>query len=330
MAGGLWTLGQTLRDACAGAMRAVGLMRLLGLAITPVTAHAEVADVVVTIKPIHSLVARVMEGVGAPTLLVEGAASPHSFSLKPSQVRAINAAAVFIRVSERLEPFTAKIVRSLPAGVELVTLVDIPGLHLLSQRKNGTFEAHRHDHAAADHADKDDAVDDSHIWLDPDNAKVIGNYVAGVLGARYPQHAAQFRTNAERLSAEIGALTSELEATTGPLRNKPFVVFHDAYRYFDARFDLDAVGSITVSPDVQPSAKRLTELRQKIRSLEAVCVFAEPLFQPRLVAAVIEDTDARAGTLDPEGTGLEPGPQLYFVLMRNLAASLKSCLAPAS
>jgi zinc transport system substrate-binding protein len=107
-------------------------------------------------------------------------------------------------------------------------------------------------------------------------------------------------------------------------------VFHDAYQYFDARFRLDAVGSITVSPEVQPSAKRLTELRQKIRSLKAVCVFAEPFCQPRLVAAVIEDTDARAGTLDPEGLSLEPGPHLYFQLMRNLAASLKACLAPAT
>lgn len=330
MAGALRTLGQTLRDARTGVLRVVGLIWLLGSAIAPMAAHAEVADVVVTIKPIHSLVGRVMEGVGVPTLLVEGAASPHSFSLKPSQVRAINAAAVFIRVSERLEPFTGKIVRSLPAGVELVTLVDIPGVNLLRQRENGTFERHRHDHAAANHADEDDVANDSHIWLDPDNAKVIGNYVAGVLGARYPQHAAQFRANAERLSAQVDALTRELEATTRPLRNKPFVVFHDAYQYFDARFDLDSVGSITVSPDVQPSAKRLTELRQKIRALDAVCVFAEPLFQPRLVTAVIEGTGARAGTLDPEGTSLEPGPQLYFVLMRNLAASLKSCLNPAS
>ena len=130
--------------------------------------------------------------------------------------------------------------------------------------------------------------------------------------------------------SSIDALTRELEATTQPMRGRPFIVFHDAYQYFELRFDLDAVGSITISPDVQPSAKRLTELRQKIRSLKAVCVFAEPLFQSRLVAALIEGTDARAGTLDPEGMGLEPGPQLFFMLMRNLAASLKSCLAPAT
>jgi zinc transport system substrate-binding protein len=289
--------------------------------------RAESIDVVVTIKPIHSLVARVMEGVAEPTLLVEGASSPHSFSLKPSHFRAIGKAGVFIRVSERLEPFTGKIVRSLPDSVRLVTLADAPGIKLRNQRTTGTFEAHGHDHDTA--APDEGAGRDSHIWLDPDNAKAIGINVASVLGERYPQYAARFKANAARLGADIDALTAELTAVTAPLRDRPFVVFHDAYQYFDDRFDLDAVGSITVSPDVQPSAKRLSELRQKIRSLQAVCVFAEPLFQPRLVAALTEGTDARAGTLDPEGMSLSPGPQLYFTLMRNLAANLKGCLAPA-
>jgi zinc transport system substrate-binding protein len=325
MAGASWSLGQTLFDAFAARLRQLVLATALAVGLFPAMARADVTDVVVTIKPIHSLVAQVMEGVGVPVLLVDGAASPHSFSLRPSQVRAINTAGVFIRVSERLEPFTGKIVRSLPEGVQLVTLVDVPGIKLLSRREDGTFE--NHVHAAGD---GHDTARDSHLWLDPDNAKVIGNYIAGVLAARYPQHADRFKANAERLGAEIDLLAGELEAATQPLRDLPFVVFHDAYQYFDARFRLDAVGSITVSPEVQPSAKRLTDLRRKIRSLKAVCVFAEPYFQPALVAAVIEDTHARAGTLDPEGLSLEAGPHLYFQLMRNLAASLKSCLAPAT
>jgi zinc transport system substrate-binding protein len=323
MAGAPWTLGQTLLGAFAARLRQFVLAT--ALVAVPAMARAEVTDVVVTIKPIHSLVAQVMQGVGVPVLLVDGAASPHSFSLRPSQVRAIPTAGMFIRVSERLEPFTGKIVRALPDDVQLVTLVDVPGIKLLSRREDGTFDDHVHAPG-----DSHDTVKDSHLWLDPDNAKVIGNYLAGVLSARYPEHAERFKANAERLSSEVDALTGELEAATNPLRDRPFVVFHDAYQYFDARFRLDAVGSITVSPEVQPSAKRLTELRRKIRSLKAVCVFAEPYFQPALVAAVIEETDARAGTLDPEGLSLEPGPRLYFQLMRNLAASLKSCLAPAT
>ena len=330
MAGGLWTLRGARLDVRKGSNPVLPLLLACLFAILPALACAAEPEVVVTIKPIHSLVARVMQGVGTPLLLVEGSASPHSFALRPSQVRAIDRAAVFIRVSERLEPFTGKLVRALPDDVRLVSVIDAPGLRLLHQRLSGTFEPHDHAGEEASAGENDRASADSHIWLDPDNARAIGRYVAEVLGARFPEHAAQFKLNAEQLDRDLEVLTAELGATTAPLRHRPFVVFHDAYQYFDRRFDLDAVGSITVTPEVQPSAKRLIELRSKIRDLNAVCVFAEPLFQPRLVSALTEGTDARAGTLDPEGLGLAPGPQLYFVLMRNLAAGLKACLAPAS
>jgi zinc transport system substrate-binding protein len=309
-----------------------GLSCLVAAALAGATAAAAADQgdlkVVVTIKPIHSLVTALMEGIGTPTLLVDGAASAHSFSLKPSGVRAINAADVFVRVSETLEPFTGKIVTALPDRVRLVTLTETPGLKLLDRRTSGTFESHAHDaDPGGDHAEPNDrAGTDGHIWLDPDNAKAIVAYLAKVLSERAPAHAPRLRANAEALNARIDALTARIEAETKPLKNKPFVVFHDAYQYFDRRFGLDAIGSITVSPQVQPSAKRLTELRRKIRALKAVCVFAEPLFQPNLVAAVTEGTDARTGTLDPAGTTLAPGADLYFALMRNLVAGLKSCL----
>jgi len=151
-----------------------------------------------------------------------------------------------------------------------------------------------------------------------------------VLSERAPADAARLKANAEKLDAKIDALAAEIATETKPLQDRPFVVFHDAYQYFADRFDLDPVGSITVSPEMQPSAKRLSELRQKIRSLHAVCLFAEPLFQPNLVAAVIEGTDVRTSTLDPEGVLLPAGAELYFQLMRNLAAGFRSCLGTAS
>jgi len=317
-----------------GWMKGLSCLVAAALAGATAAAAADQGDlkVVVTIKPIHSLVTALMEGIGTPTLLVDGAASAHSFSLKPSGVRAINAADVFVRVSETLEPFTGKIVTALPDRVRLVTLTETPGLKLLDRRTSGTFESHAHDaDPRDDHAEPNDRAGiDGHIWLDPDNAKAIVAYLAEVLSERAPAHAPRLRANAEALNARIDALTARIEAETKPLKNKPFVVFHDAYQYFDRRFGLDAIGSITVSPQVQPSAKRLTELRRKIRALKAVCVFAEPLFQPNLVAAVTEGTDARTGTLDPAGTTLAPGADLYFALMRNLVAGLKSCLDPSS
>jgi zinc transport system substrate-binding protein len=305
-------------------------MAALVLALLWLSAGQAMAElqVVVTIKPIHSLVAQLMEGIGTPSLLVDGNASPHTFSLKPSGVHAIDTADVFIRVSETLEPFTRKIAAALPESVHLVTLEDAPGLKLLYLRSGGTFEPH--EHGEGSHETEHGEAKDGHIWLDPGNAKVIVGYLAQVLSERAPADAARLKTNAEAIDAKIDALTSEIAAETKPLGKRPFVVFHDAYQYFSDRFGLDAVGSITVSPDRQPSAKRLSELRQRIRTLHAVCLFSEPLFQPNLVAAVGDGTDVHTGTLDPEGVLLPAGPALYFELMRNLAAGFKSCLGTAS
>ena len=291
--------------------------------------------VVVTIKPLHALVAQVMAGVGSPQLLVKGAASPHTYALKPSDARALNNADLIFRVSETVEAFMGKVAKSLPQRVELVTLQDAPGMRLLALRTGAaTFEAHAHgkgrEHGHR-HAkpDKGDAVD-GHAWLDPDNAKIMVGRIRQVLATKYPEHAAVFKANAAALETRLDALVAELESDFAPIADKPYIVFHDAFQYLERRFGLNVVGSISINPDVPPSAKRLTELRRKIQSLGAVCVFAEPSFDRRLVDSLIEGTNARTGTLDAEGGSLDPGPDLYFTLMRKLAGALKGCLSAAA
>lgn len=312
----------------------------LALAASVTPGWAAAPKVVVTLKPVHALVAGLMEGIGAPVLIVDGAASPHTFTLKPSAAKAIHDADIFIRVSPAVEPFTNKVAESLPASVTLVTLAGSPGIKLLDQRTGGTFEphdhAHEHDdehaHGAHDDHDDEDAHDakDGHIWLDPDNAKAIVKAVSAALAAASPENADRIKINAAKLDARIMALESEIAADLAGVKGRPFIVFHDATQYFERHFGLSASGSITVSPEVQPSVKRLSAVRKKIATLEAACVFAEPGFQPNLIAAVTEGTTARSGTLDPEAIALVPGPELYFDLMRAMAANLKSCLAGGS
>lgn len=293
-------------------------------------AGAEPPKVVVTIKPIHSLVSRIMDGVGVPQLVVEGSASAHTFTLKPSTARAIHDADVFVRVSDQLEPFTRKIVASLPANVTVLTLAGADGVKLLDRRQGGAFEKREHgkEHEEASGAagDHDEDGKDGHIWLDPQNAKAIATDVAKTLEARYPEYAGKFKANTAALVADIDALDSQLTAELKETRGKPFIVFHDATQYFEDHFGQKAAGSITVSPDVPPSAKRLTEVRHKLSSLGAICVFVEPNFQPKLVDAVTEGTNARSGTIDAEGQTLTPGPGLYVDLMRGVAHSISDCL----
>jgi zinc transport system substrate-binding protein len=270
-----------------------------------------------------------MDGLGKPALIVEGAASPHTFSLKPSAAKAIASADVFVRISESIEPFTTKVVRTLPKSVEVVTLAETEGLTLHDRRRGATFEQHDHGHGHGHSHDDDDEAKggkDGHVWLDPDNAKRMVDRIAAVLSAKAAAHKDKFEANATAAKAEIDQVTSEVAARMKPLAGRPFVVFHDATQYFERRFGLQAAGTITVSPDIQPSAKRLIAVRKRLKATEAVCVFSEPLFPERIVASVTEGTTARAGLLDPEALKLEPGPGLYAALMRSMAAGFEGCL----
>lgn len=295
-------------------------------AVSPAAAELKV---VVTIKPLHALVSQVMAGAGMPELLVQGAASPHTYALKPSDATKLSQADVFFRMSETMEPFTAKVAKSLPKTVQVVTLQTTRGLMLYQRRTGTTFDDHPDHSDGGGHHHSHDSTD-GHAWLDPVNAKVLADRIAQVLGAKEPAKADLFNANATALKTKLDDLSAELTRDLAPAAGKPYIVFHDALQYFDRRYKLRVVGSVSVSPEVPPSAKRLSTLRKKIVSLGAVCIFAEPQFDTRLVNNLVEGTRARTGTIDPEGSKIEPGPELYFTLLRNLARDLKACLlAPA-
>lgn len=307
-------------------------------------------DVVVSIKPIHSLVASIMKGVGEPKLIVDGAASPHTFSLKPSNAAAIEGADVIFWVGPGIEAFLEKLLDALAALATVVELEDAPGLQKLPFRESGAFEAHDdgheaaeahedddhphgdHDQPAADHADHDDDHHDhggfdTHLWLDPMNAKAMAAEIEKTLVSADPANAAAYQANGAALMKDIDALDTELKATIAPVKDRPFIVFHDAYQYFEHRYGVSVAGSITVSPETMPGAERVDQIHKKVKELGATCVFAEPQFEPKLVAVVTEGTPARSGTLDPEAATLKSGPGLYFELMRGLARSMKECLS---
>lgn len=419
---------------------------IAGLAAAPLHAEGEPPSpppsVVVSIAPVHSLVAGVMAGVGEPTLLVKGGASPHTYTMKPSDAAALAGAQVVFRVGPGLETFLDDPLKTLATQADVVDLSEAPGLRLLPLREGGVWEAHDHgheggedhgedhdhaaagaghdhdhdeehaaatpavdadhahgtageastaaephhdhDHAAApeathaaeDHADghdhdeaaghdddahgaaahgaqahdadahaayADEAHDaaephahahaddhDMHLWLDPRNAAAMTRAIVATLSDADPANADRYARNGEALEARIAALDETLAAALAPVRDKPFIVFHDAYQYLDARYDLDAVGAITLHPDRAPGAARIQEIRALLAERGAVCVFTEPQFEPRVVSRLVEDTGVRTGVLDPDAAAAHvPGPDLYFALMEDLSASLVTCLAGA-
>ncbi|NJM34586.1 MAG: zinc ABC transporter substrate-binding protein ZnuA [Rhodomicrobium sp.] len=306
----------------------------------------EPLNVIVTIKPVQSIAASVMDGAGAPQLLVKGSGSPHSYSMRPSDAKALNKANVVIRVSENLESFLEKPIKSLSKSARVVTLADLPGMKLLPIREGGAFEEHKHEEGHNDHGhghakkasgkkhdhghDDEHEAHDAHLWLSPDNAAAIADGLAAVFAELRPEQAGLFKANAEKLKQQLAALDEELRGRLAPIKGKPFIVFHDAYQYFEEHYGLEAAGSITVSPDRQPGAARLKAIRAKIAKSRSACVFSEPQFEPKLVATLIEGTDAKPGVLDPLGAALAEGKDQYFELMRGMAKSLNDCLAGSS
>jgi zinc transport system substrate-binding protein len=348
-------------------MRTFASTLLAGTALcsVPTVALAEI-EVVASIKPVHSLVAAVMEGVGEPALIVEGAGSPHTYSLRPSQAAKLESADLIFWIGPEIETFLGKPIEAIGADAKAIELIESHGLVRLGFREGGAFEGHEHgdddhdDHeamAASEHDDDHDHEEtaasehdddhgheetaasehdhdhgafDGHVWLDPENAKVIVHEIEEALVAQDPDNAATYEANAAAVTARLDALIGEVETMLAPVKDKGFIVFHDAYHYFERRFGVTAAGSITVSPDVMPGAERVREVQARIRDLGATCVFAEPQFEPKLVAVVVEGSDAQSGVLDPLGANLDDGPDLYFELIRNLATSMRDCLAEAS
>jgi zinc transport system substrate-binding protein len=302
---------------------AAGLLSTALPFLVATAANAEAPKVVASIKPIHSLVSSIMAGVGEPTLIVKGAASPHTYTMRPSDAEAISNAAIIFWVGEPLEKFLDKPLATLGAKALSVQLIEAPGVERLKPRTGGTFDPDRD----GDEAEAGSDEIDPHFWLDPENARAAAKEIALTLEKADPEHAAAYAANAQKLDAELVKLEEHIRTQLAPLGDKQFIVFHDAYHYFENRFGLKAAGSITVSPEVQPGAARIAEMEDKVRSLGAVCIYSEPEFEPKLVDTVAEGSNARKGVLDPEGGALTEGPDLYETLLLNLANDLDSCLS---
>ncbi len=308
----------------AKVMKRLLLLALFYLSALPASAAAP-PKVAVSIAPIHSLVASVTGRISTPELLMPPGASPHSYALRPSDARTLADADLVIWVGENLETVLAKPLANLGADARQLALFESPGLSRLPARRGGMWEADE-EHAA--HDSHGHGNEDLHLWLAPANARAIVDAVAAVLAEIDPERAALYRSNAKRTRQRIDGLESELRLRLEPVKALPYLVFHDAYQYFEHSFELHSVGTIAVDPDHRPGARRLAEVRQSVRERGVRCVFSEPQFRSSMVDVVVEGSGARHGVLDPVGSELSPGRELWFQLMENMASSLVSCLGP--
>lgn len=341
----------------------------LSAALLGSAAMADVPRVAADIAPIHSLVARVMQGVGTPDLIIPPGESPHGFSMRPSSAEALQEADVVFWMGHDLTPQLEDAIETLSKDAAVTELLDSDGIKLLDFREGALFEAHDHaghddhdghdehdEHGDEEHAEKDEhghddhdehAHDDHgdeghdehddhaghdhgdhdpHAWLSPQNASIWLNVIAAQLSATDPDNAGAYFANAAAARDEMAALSAEVTATLDPIRGGSFIVFHDAYQYFESDFDFAAAGAISIGDASDPSPTRIAEIQARIRDEGVDCVLAEPQFNAGLVSTVLEGTGASTSVIDPLGAELEPGPALYPQLIQNMANTLAECL----
>ena len=312
---------------------------LIGLLAFSTLAKADL-KVVTSIKPIHSLASYIMDGVGSPGLIVDGYNSPHSFQLKPSHAKMLEQADIIFWIGEDLENFLEKPLATIAKKAEKIELLEIKSIKKLKFRERNIFEEHEdhddhgHDAKKEEHDDhghdakKEEHDDheghghgeyDPHIWLDPINAKVILNEITEHLIENDSKNASTYKSNLAKALAKIDKLIIDVITETNT--DLSYVVFHDAYQYYENRFNVNILGAMTVNPDVMPGAEQIHEIHEVIEHDNVSCILSEPQFNPDIIKSIAKDTNVKTGVLDPLGANLKPGKDLYFDLIRNMSAS---------
>jgi len=321
---------------------------LIGLLAFSTISKADL-KVVTSIKPIHSLASYIMDGVGSPGLIVDGYNSPHNFQLKPSHAKMLEQADIIFWVGEDLENFLEKPLDTIAKKAEKIELLEIKGIKKLKFRERNIFEEHDdhghdtkkeehddhgHDAKKEEHDDhghdakKEEHDDheghghgeyDPHIWLDPINAKVILNEITEHLIENDSKNASTYKSNLAKALAEIDKLIIDVITETNT--DLSYVVFHDAYQYYENRFNVNILGAMTVNPDVMPGAEQIHEIHEVIEHDNVSCILSEPQFNPDIIKSIAKDTNVKTGVLDPLGANLKPGKNLYFDLIRNMSSS---------
>lgn len=308
--------------------------------------------VVTDIAPIHSLAAQVMGDLGAPDLLVGPSDSPHNFALRPSQANALQDADAVFWVGPDLTPWLESPLAELNKSGVSVRLLEVSGALELEPRDGPIFGAadhddhgdhedeHKDEHGDEGHAHKDEHEKkyddhghdehahgdvDPHAWLSPDNAALWLTVIADTLSKIAPEHEATFNANAAAAQTALSETVAEIKSTLAPVQGQPFVVYHDAYQYFENHFDLNSLGSVALSDAAAPSPKRIAELREHIQEDKLACAFSEPQLNTRLLDTVLEGEGVKVSVIDPLGSTHTPGPDLYSAMLRDVGQAFATC-----
>ena len=269
-------------------------------------------DVVVSIKPLHSLVSFIMQDVGKPRLLIDNNQSIHDYQLRPSQRRLLAKADIIIYASNQVETFIQPLQEHL-TDKTYIQLSAIDNIMLLNAR---SFK----------YADHDNRNKDGHIWLSTDNALYISQYITQRLIQHDSENAHIYQRNLTSLQTALTQLKKDIKRQLTPLQNKPYLVFHDAFQYFENEFNLKRGYYVATSANHKIGIKTITILRRHIQQENIRCIYYEPPHIPKLINTLSSGQDVELLPLEPLATTFPPGPDLYFKYIQHIADQFQSCL----
>lgn len=312
---------------------------LLSLALLGATAVAN-ADVLTTVKPLGFIANAITDGVTETKVLLPTSASPHDYSLKPSDVEQLQSAQLVVWIGEEMETFLEKSIEKLPKE-KVLTLEDVPAIKELVEHSGEEKEdkhdhkhdhkhehKHSHNHAHHDHSHDGHSHDeDWHIWLSPKASEHIAEQIAERLSQQLPEQKAKIAENLANFKTTLATKNSEIAKQLAPVKSKGYYTFHDAYGYFEDAYGLKSLGSFTINPTVAPGAKTLNAIKKSIAQKKAQCLFAEPQFTPKVIESLSKGTSAKVGQLDPLGAKIELSKNAYPEFLQSLADQFGVCLA---
>ena len=283
-------------------------------------AQAEVT-VLTSIKPLQLIAAAVQEGVGQPEVLLPPNASPHNYALRPSDVRRVQDADLLYWIGPDMEGFLPRVIKTrTKPSVSVQTLPELKLRHFAEDSHSHAEDAAEHDH------DHRPGTLDAHLWLAPDNARVIAAKMAADLSQQDPANAAKYQSNLKAFNQRLDALDARLRTRLAGIAGKPFFVFHEGYDYFESTYGLQHAGTFSVASEVQPGAQHVAAMRKRLQEAGKTCVFSDPPLRPRLAETLTAGLPVKLAELDALGGYTEATAQGYEQLLEKLGNDLAGCL----
>ena len=283
------------------------------------------ANIISSVKPIAFITQAVSDGVTNTDILLPDGASPHTYSLKPSDLTKIKTAELIIWVGEDLETFMPTVLKSIDNNKQ-IELMDIPTIKSLlrtSTNNHDQQETHSHNNDS-DHDHHGEY--DEHIWLSPKIAKEIAQAVHDKLITIYPDKKDIIDENLNEFTVKLAETEQNIAKKLINVQNNGYFVFHDAYGYFESQFGLKNLGSFTINPAVQPGVQTVYAIKRELKEHQAVCIFREPQFSPAVIEKIVNGTDVRIGELNPLGTDITLSKNAYSQFLLRLTQQLLDCL----